>query len=756
VPDPVGIALGLAPLAEEAIRAAVGKNSVAKLVRLVESDLRREHLVPHDQRAAVAAAWSRQRVDPELTGCLLAWLATGQQEFLAGVASRWSELLANEIDQTGVDIDELVAITIASVRGHLARAQRSDRDAIHVEADFTRDVVKDASEDVKQHITRLTRDAGRGRAVALEKRRQRFNLPLVAASFVGRARELEELDEALAGTDSAVITQAISGLGGVGKSQLAARYVQQRADGYDIVAWIRAQDGGIADLAALAAKLGLPVEALSPSDRAQLALDWLGDSRQRWLLVLDNIESAEQLEGLVPRTGSGHVLVTSRDRALRQFGPVLTVEVFDEDTATTYLTERAGKPGDQAAARELARALGCLPLALSHAAAYCQSGTSFADYLELLGELPARELFDSHPELSYQQTVASTWKTSIKAANQSAPHAAYVLEMAAYLGPDAIPTSLFGAVPPSIIKSFRKRDLARVRKHFADALNALARFNLATVDDSTVSVHRLLQKTVREDAAARSNQTTAAIATVFAVNAAFPPDTELPTEWPLCEQLLPHALALADTLTQPDARLGEQFVALLNRVCDYLNHAEPGQRGLVIAQRTLAHAERILGPAHPATLTSRAQVAAAQFWAGHHDQAIASFEPLLTDFKRIVGTEHPATLTTRSHLAAGYYKVGRIDEALALYEQLLADRERIDGAEHPNTLGARGNLAIAYREAGRTDEAIAVWKPLLADFQRILGAEHPNTLTTRNNLTEAYQHAGRTNDAKRIQSKPRS
>jgi hypothetical protein len=66
--------------------------------------------------------------------------------------------------------------------------------------------------------------------------------------------------------------------------------------------------------------------------------------------------------------------VTSRDRALRQFGPALTVDVFDENTATAYLTERAGRPADEQAARELARALGCLPLALSHAAAYCQSG----------------------------------------------------------------------------------------------------------------------------------------------------------------------------------------------------------------------------------------------------------------------------------------------------------------------------------------------------------------------------------------------
>jgi hypothetical protein len=291
----------------------------------------------------------------------------------------------------------------------------------------------------------------------------RFNLPPVAASFAGREEELEALDDALGLADRAVVTQAITGLGGVGKSQLAARYVQQHADDYDVVAWIRAEDGGIADFAQLAARLGQPIDGLSPKERAQLAVDWLSDSAQRWLLVLDNVESLEQLDGLLPGTGSGRMLVTSRDRALRQFAPVLAVDVFDEDTATAYLIDRASRPDDKPAARQLAGALGCLPLALSHAAAYCQSGTSFTDYLALLGELPARELFDSRPELSYAQTVASTWKTSIIAARADAPLASDVLEMAAHVGPDAIPKGAVMAAqrpapprPPALQQELRR------------------------------------------------------------------------------------------------------------------------------------------------------------------------------------------------------------------------------------------------------------------------------------------------------------
>ena len=566
--------------------------------------------------------------------------------------------------------------------------------------------------------------------------RLRFNLPPVAPSFIGREDELAKLDAALGRGDRALITQAITGLGGVGKSQLAARYAQTRSATYDVVAWVGAEDGAVADLSRLAVRLGLPVDELSPSERAQAALDWLGACDRRWLLVLDNVESAAQLEGLLPRGEHGRVLVTSRDRTLRQFGPVLAVDVFDEDTATRYLIERAERPGDEAGARELARALGGLPLALSHAAAYCVEGTSFADYRLLLDGLPAAELFDGNPELSYAQTVASTWKPSIEAAGTLAPLARPMLEMASYFAPDAIPKSLFAVLVDD--------DTPAARKRLADAFNALARYSLATVDDDTLGVHRLLQKTVRDDDTGERARGLDALA---AVDAAFPVDVALPTGWPLCERLLPHAFALVDTLVDPgDA--GARLIALLNRACRYLHYADaPGGRSLSTAEATLAHAERILTAEHPALLTSRNYLATAHQWAGRVDDAIAMFEPLLADSERALGAEHPDTLATRNSLALAYHAAGHVAEAIAIYEPLLADFERTLGTEHPDTLTIRCNVADAYQRAGRVDDAIAIYEPLLADSERTLGTEHPDTLTTRNNLAYTYHEAGRVADA---------
>jgi hypothetical protein len=262
----------------------------------------------------------------------------------------------------------------------------------------------------------------------------RFRLPRVVAHFTGRDIELARLDEALGERHQAVITQTVTGLGGVGKTQLAAAYAHRHVDDYEVVAWIRAEDGGIADLAALAGQLNVWVEGLTPEEQGGRVVRWLESADRSWLLVLDNVAHPAQLATLCPSSGPGRVLVTSRRRDFDQFGPVVDVGVFDERTAVRYLVGRTGRTSERAAAGELARALGGLPLALSHAAAYCTTRTSFEGYLGLLAELPAAELYDRNREAFYNQTVATTWKVSLDAANAEAPIAGAALAMAAYLG----------------------------------------------------------------------------------------------------------------------------------------------------------------------------------------------------------------------------------------------------------------------------------------------------------------------------------
>jgi tetratricopeptide (TPR) repeat protein len=567
--------------------------------------------------------------------------------------------------------------------------------------------------------------------------RVRFRLPLAAAHFTGRDTELHAIDAALGVADRAVVTQAITGLGGVGKSQLAVRYVHQRADEYDVVAWIRAEDGGIVDLSELAGELGLAVAQLTPAERAARVVRWLSGCDDRWLLVLDNIAAPEQLRDCCPAAGNGRVIVTTRHRGMAQFGPALSVDVFDAATAVEYLLAVSGRAEDREGATRLARALGFLPLALSHAGAYCAAGASFAEYLELLGALPAAELFDSHPEASYAQTVASTWQVSIKAAEREAPLARQVLAMASHLAPEAIPRGLFEVL-------LDDASSVAARKPLLDALNVLHRLSLTEVDDATVSVHRLLQKVVRDDPLVREDKT-ASHAALVATAGAFPSDHANPQIWPHSERLLPHALAIDAALAPCDG--SPQLVTLLNSASEYLLKAGPGERAVDVATRATACAQRILGPEHPDTLRARCNLAASYQEAGRTGEAIELGEQVLADCERILGPEHPDTLTNRANVAYSYWAAARIDDAIELGERVLADCERILGPEHPNTLHAGLVLGISYRRGRRLNEAIDLAERVLADSKRILGPEHPDTLRAGMVLGLSYRRARRIGEA---------
>jgi tetratricopeptide (TPR) repeat protein len=344
------------------------------------------------------------------------------------------------------------------------------------------------------------------------------------------------------------------------------------------------------------------------------------------------------------------------------------------------------------------------------------------------------------PEVFYGRTVASTWRASIQAAVSDAPLAGDILDLVANLAPDAIPRVLVASGV-----GVDDASLAGDRKRLTAAFNALAKYSLATVDDTTVSVHRLLQKVIRDDLAQRADDT-AGLRALDALAAAFPNQVSSPQLWPVCEQLLAHVFALDEALPDPSGAAAARLVALLNAASSYLKWAARSPRFVVAAEGTLARALRLLEADHPVTLESRASLAFAHLTAGHIGDAIGMYERLVETHQRLVGHGHAETLRARSALAVAYGEAGRIGEAIAILTPLAAQEELL-GDERPDTLSARHNLASAYQDAGRTEEAIAILEPLLANRTRVFGTDHPRTLSTLHSLADAYDHAGRSEEA---------
>src|SRR5262245_38350627 len=75
--------------------------------------------------------------------------------------------------------------------------------------------------------------------------------------FVGRAEALDALHAALTARGAGVVSQAVVGLGGVGKSELALQYADRHRREYRLVWWVNAEDRENVDtgLATLARQL---------------------------------------------------------------------------------------------------------------------------------------------------------------------------------------------------------------------------------------------------------------------------------------------------------------------------------------------------------------------------------------------------------------------------------------------------------------------------------------------------------------------
>ena len=156
-------------------------------------------------------------------------------------------------------------------------------------------------------------------------------------------------------------------------------------------------------------------------------------------------------------------------------------------------------------------------------------------------------------------------------------------------------------------------------------------------------------------------------------------------------------------------------------------------------EQLLADRERVLGADHPDTLATRQSIAYWRGEAGDVAGAIGDYEQLLADRERVLGADHPDTLATRRSIAYWRGEQGDVVGALADYRQLLADQERVLGADHPDTLATRQSIAYYRSEAGDVAGAIADYEQLLADEERVLGTDSADILDIRYNL--AYRRA---------------
>jgi tetratricopeptide (TPR) repeat protein len=549
---------------------------------------------------------------------------------------------------------------------------------------------------------------------------------------------------------------------GIGKTQLAVGFAHAiwKASAVDLLAWIPAssRESIVASYALAAGE----VDADHPGEIADVAArrftDWLSRTRLRWAVILDDVTSPADLEGLWPRGAAGQVLVTTRlpESELRAPGRlVVGAEPFSRREGLGYLNARlSGYPDQRIESLDLAEDLGGLPISLGQAAAQImESDTTAREYRVLFTErfrATAGSAITGCPA-----SMLATWSLAVERAHDLTPAglAWPALALASMLATNGIPAAVLTSPAACTYVTGQPSNAGGSDQNLVrTAYGNLAKLGLVSLDRSsgvrTVWVHAAVQSAVRAYLPRTSVEEVVAAA-ASALLEAWPEPGAGAGAGALAaqlEQALRDCAAslrfyAGDLLWKPEAHpvllragLSLEDSLLANSAIDYW---QP------IAS-TSAH---LLGSGHGQSVLARDRLAAAYEKAGRMAEAMSVFEAALGDRERNLGSDHPETLAARVNLAHSYHAADLTAQAIALYEQALIESERLLGDSHLDTLAIRVGLAGAYQAAGRRSDSIRLYERTVGESERALGARDAQTLAARSGLASAYQAAGQLKEA---------
>jgi hypothetical protein len=326
--------------------------------------------------------------------------------------------------------------------------------------------------------------------------RPRIRIPFPGnKNFTGREKYLKRLHTELKSGKRRATPQALVGLGGIGKTQLALKYSYDHESDYDVLWWIRAEDPASRqdDVRALGDAIGIKTGAAS-AKLEEAIVNWL-DRHDDWLLVFDDAEHPDVIRSLLPRSGSGRIIITSGYPAWGAVAQTLSIDLWTPQEAAAYLSHRTGIARGPATA-ETARTLGYLPLALAQAAAYVdETGSGFDGYLELLKAHPVETLKLRASSKDAENAVATVWDIAFERVGAANPAAVDLLNLFAFLPSDRISRRLLveraDRLPPTL------RATVGDRQTLDASVGALRRYSLIDTTADGFSVHRLVQTVVR-------------------------------------------------------------------------------------------------------------------------------------------------------------------------------------------------------------------------------------------------------------------
>ncbi|MFF0741315.1 FxSxx-COOH system tetratricopeptide repeat protein [Streptomyces sp. NPDC004111] len=561
------------------------------------------------------------------------------------------------------------------------------------------------------------------------------NVPQRNRNFTGREDLLERLSQRLSSSGTpggtsgvtAVLPEALHGMGGVGKSQIAIEYVYRSSREYQLVWWVPSEQTSliVQSLIELGEQMGLGVGADRSAVAAVLEALRVGVPYSNWLLVFDNAEDPGEVRKFFPNDGPGRVMVTSRNSRWSTLASYLEVDVFAREESVALIRRRSPQIPDDSADR-LAETLGDLPLAVEQAAVWlAETGMPVNQYLDLF-ETKYAELLQVAPPPDYQLPVAAAWNVSLDRLRENQPAALQLLQVCAFFAPEPIDWDLFSAVrgvaAPTALRATLDDPIQLGR-----AVREIGRYALARIDHrkSTIQLHRLVQRVLVQQMNSQERAEMRHCAHEILANAD-PRNPRRSAEWPRYSSLLPHVR------TSQMADCEDPWVRelVLNEARFLLSRSDYTE-ALDVADNAAGIWRRGLGDDHEHVLAVDLVRVQVLRWQNRYEEAFDLQSELLERCRRSLGDRHPTTQRAVSLMAVLYRVRGDFFGARSLDRQAFEALRHEFGPDDPTTLEAAHNYAVSLRlSADRKDleEAYRVDEDTFQRRVEVLGDDHMQTM----------------------------
>jgi tetratricopeptide (TPR) repeat protein len=603
-----------------------------------------------------------------------------------------------------------------------------------------------------------------GRKALLDELAKQFGAPLPEVSKVGEAkREVEDTKRGVKQTPAPIAASPrqlvlCTGLGGVGKTQLALQYAHRTAKAYRHKFWFTADSSEALALSyrRFAIEKNLLGEGDVPDEEVISAVKQWFVSQPNWLIIYDNVnfEHSEgtnihfkcykDFESYLPTKGTGDILITSRLTDWTGIDIfILEVEVLSPEEAIKLVTQLL-KRTDPDTPR-LAEILGYLPLALVQASAYIsRNKMPIKRYLEIYQEKAAYLLTQKDmPKGNSHEPVFMTWDINLAAIEKEEKDsdkqtsAKELLKFCAYLSPQKIPSRLIG--------TWHKRAYSNTQEPFEEVRGRLHAYSLIQLnsEDQSIQVHRLVQQVMRERLSAGA-QATQLQQTIALLTDAYPQEeVGVGKAWDAIRfGFIPHLEAVIAYHAQ--YKLAEDIN--LSLVLSLLAGAygDLGQVGKKreLLERALAIDEAHYGKAHYQVASTLTSLGSAYGELGQMNKARDVLERALAIGEAHYGRAHYQIASTLNNLGSAYWDLGQAGKARDILERALAIDEAHYGKAHYQVASTLNNLGNAYGALGDVGKQRALLERALAIQEAHYGKAHYQVATTLNNLGNAYGDLG--------------